>query len=60
MDVDTTSQKLQANNILDDVYAKSVNLEGELSSAEMQADVSNNYGKLQSAFNKFRNILKIK
>ena len=35
MVVDTTSQRLQASNILDNVYAKSVILEGELSLAEM-------------------------
>ena len=40
------------------VYVKSVILEGEMSSSEMQAPVSNNYGKLQLAFNSFRNILK--
>ena len=34
--VASTSQILQASNILDDFYAKSVNLGGELSSAEMQ------------------------
>ena len=59
MDVDTTSQRLQASNILDNVYSKSVILEGELSSAEMPAAVGKNYGKLQFAFNKFRNTLKI-
>ena len=58
MDVDTTSQKLQASNILNNVYAKCVMLEGKLSSAEMQAAVSNNYGKLQFAFINFQNILK--
>ena len=47
----TTSQRLQASNILDNVYAKSVILEEELSSAEIQAAVGNKYGKLQSAFN---------
>ena len=58
MDVDTTSQRLQASNILNNVYAKSVILEKELYLAKMQAAVSNNYRKLQFAFNKFRNILK--
>ena len=56
--VDTTNQSLQANNILDNVYARSVILKGELSSAEMQAAVGNNYGKLQFAFNNFWNVLK--
>ena len=36
----------------------SVILEGELSSAEIQAAFGNNYGKLQPAFNNFQNILK--
>ena len=40
----TTSQRLY-------ILAKSVILKGELSSAEMQATVGNNYGKLQFAFN---------
>ena len=53
MEVDSTSQALQASNIYENVYVKTVILEGELSSAEMQAVVSNNYGKLQSAFNSF-------
>ena len=53
MVVDTISQTLQVNNILDNVYVKSVILEGELSSAEMQAAVSNNYGNIQSAFVNF-------
>ena len=57
MDVDTTSQKLQASNILHNVYAKSVFLKEELSSTEIQAVVGNNNGKLQSAFNNFQNIL---
>ena len=39
MDVDISSQRLQASVILSNVYAKSVNMEGELSSAEMQAAV---------------------
>ena len=59
MDVDITSKKLQAINTLVNVYAKSVILEGELSSAEIQAPVGNNYGKLQPALCKFQNILKI-
>ena len=50
MDVDSTSQRLQASNILDNIYAKSVILEGELSAAEMQTAVSSDYGKIQSAF----------
>jgi len=58
MDVDTTSQILQAINILNKVYGKSVILEEELSSEEMQAAVDINYGKLQFAFYSFRNILK--
>ena len=60
MVVDTTSQRLQATNILDNVYAKSVILEWELSSAEMQAAVGNNYEKLQFTFNNFLNIFKNK
>ena len=36
MDADSTSQRLQASNILDNVYVKSVIQEGELSSAQMQ------------------------
>ena len=36
MDGDTTSQSLQASNILDNVYATSVILEGELVSADKQ------------------------
>ena len=35
MDVDTTSQRLQADNTLDNVYTKPVIQEGELSSAEL-------------------------
>ena len=58
MDVDTTSQRLESSNILNNDYVKSVILEGELYSAEMQALVSNTYGKLQFAFNNFRNSLK--
>ena len=60
MDVDTTSQRLQASNILDNVYAMSVILEGKFFSAEMQAAVGNNYEKQESAFNNFPNILKKK
>ena len=41
MHVDTTSQKLQAKNIFVNVYAKSVILEGELSSAEIQTAAGN-------------------
>ena len=40
MDVDTNSQTLQTNKTLDNVYAKSVILEGKMSSVEMQAAVS--------------------
>ena len=58
MDVDTNCQRLQDRNTLNNVYAKSVILEGELSSSEMQAIIGNNYGKLQFAFNSFRHILK--
>ena len=57
MDVDTTSGRLQtSNNII--IIESSVILEGELSSAEMQAAVGNNYGKLQFDFNNFQNIMK--
>ena len=58
LNVDITSQRLQARNILDKVYIKSVILEGHLSSAEMQAAVGKNYGKLQFTVNNFWNILK--
>ena len=58
MDVDTIIETLQASKTLDNVYAKSLILDGELSSAEMQAAVFNNYGKIQSAFINFRNIKK--
>ena len=48
--VDIINQMLQASNILNKDYTKllkqSVILEGELSSAEMQAAVSNNYGNI--------------
>ena len=50
MDVVTTIKRLQSSSILDNVYAKSVILEAGLSSAEIQAAVGNNYGKLQFAF----------
>ena len=60
MDVDTTSNWLQASNILDNIYATSVILKGKMSSAEMRAAVGNNYGKLQLAFNNFQNIMKKK
>ena len=56
MDINNTSKKLQANTIFNNVYAKSVILEGELSSAEMQAAAGNKNGKVQSAFNNFQNI----
>ena len=59
MDVDIASERLQASNILDNVYTTYVILEGE-SSAEMQASVGNNYGKLQFALNNFQNIPKNK
>ena len=58
MDVDTTSQKLQASNILDNVYPASIIIE-ELSSVKMQSAVGNNYGKLHSDFNNFQNIKKM-
>ena len=58
MDVDTTSERLQDSKTLDSVYAKSFILKIELSSAEMEAAVSNNYGNIQSAFNNFQNNLK--
>ena len=57
MDVDTTSQRLQTSNIPNIVYTTSVILKGELSSAEMQAAVCNNYGKIQSTLNNFQMIL---
>ena len=60
MDVDTISQTLQATKTVDNVYPKSFILEGELSSAQMQAFVDSNYGKIESAFVNFRNILKKK
>ena len=55
MDVHTTSQRLEANNVVDNVYTTSVFLEGEFSLAKMQAAVGNNYVKLHSAFNNFQN-----
>ena len=58
MDFDTIIQTLQASKTLDNVYSKFVILEGELSSAKMQAAVSNNYEKIQSAFVNFRSIMK--
>ena len=58
MDVNITSQRLQASNILDNVYTMSVILEGQMSSAEVQTAVGKNDGKLQFAFNNFQNILK--
>ena len=48
---------LHPSNILNKVYAKSVIMEGELSSTEIQAAVSNNCEKLQYAFNNFQNIM---
>ena len=56
MDVYTTIQRLQASNILDKFYAKSVILQIELSSVE----IWNNYGKVKFAFNNFQIILKKK
>ena len=58
VDFGIASQMLQTSNILYNIYAKYAILGGELSSVEMQAAVGNNYGKLQSALNNFRNILK--
>ena len=58
MDFDTISQKLQASKSLDNVYANFVILEGDLSQTNVQAAVSKNYGKIQSAFFNVRNILK--
>ena len=52
IDVENTIQRLQASKTLDNV--KSVILKWELSSAEMQVAVSNNYGKLLSAFDNFQ------
>ena len=52
-DVDTTSERLETSNILDNSYATSVILEGELCSTKMRAAVGNSYGKLQFAFNNF-------
>ena len=46
MDVDTISQTLQPSKTLYNVYRKFVTLEGELSSAEIQAADFNNYGKI--------------
>ena len=57
MDADATSQNSQASNLVD-VYTTSLILEGELSSAEMQAVISNKVGMLQSALNNSQNILK--
>ena len=58
MDLNTTSQRLQGSNILDNVYTTSIILEGELSSLEMQTAVGNSYVKLQYLFNNYQNILK--
>ena len=58
MYVDTTSEMLQTSNILENVYAISIILEGELYLAEMQAAVGKNYGKLQFSLNNFQNIMK--
>ena len=54
MDIYIISQKLHVSNTLDN--KKSFILEIELSSSQMQHAVSNNYGKLQSYFNNFRNV----
>ena len=53
------SQRLQASNILDNVYVKSVIQEEELSWARMQMLVGNNYAEIQPAFNNFLNNLAI-
>ena len=58
MDVDNTSKRIHANYILNNVYAKTVILEGELSSVEIEATVVKNHGRQQSYFNNFRNIKK--
>ena len=58
MNVDTTSQSLQASSIFDNRYATSVILEGQLSLAEMQGAVGYSYGKLNSACNNFKNNVK--
>ena len=58
MDVDIVSQTLQTSKTVDNVYAKSVILEGELSSTEMQAGVSGKYGKILSDFVTFQIFLK--
>ena len=58
MDVGSTSQTLQASNILNKVYATSVILKGESSLPEMQAAVGNNYGKLQFVLKNYLNTLK--
>ena len=58
MVVCTISQTLEASKTLYNVYAKSFILEEKLFSAEMKAALSNKYGKIQSAFVNFRNILK--
>ena len=55
MDVDTSSQRLQVSNIVDNVYAKYVILKGKLSSTEIQLVITDKYGKIQVYF---RNILK--
>ena len=54
MDGDTTSQSLQASNILDNVYATSVILEGELVSADKQLLVTTmeSYNSLYLTFKK--------
>ena len=60
IDVGSNNQILQANNILNNDYTKSVILEGELSLAEMQvAAGKNKNGKQRSAFKNFQNNLKI-
>ena len=50
MDVDNISQTLLPSKTVDNFYAKSVIFEGQLSFAEIQAAVSNKYGKIKSTF----------
>ena len=58
MHVDNTSQRLQTSNILEYVYKKSVILVVELSSAEMQAIVFNNYGNFSPLLKTFKIVWK--
>ena len=55
--VSITSQRLQASNIRYDFYTTSVILE-RVDFSRNASCISNNYGKLQSAFDKFQKILK--